>query len=66
MSTGLAVPHFIASLAMSRSFLVRWMPTFLGFPAGGALTTLLTGPVNAPLPAMHGGLLAGVVIGGAQ
>jgi hypothetical protein len=42
------------------------MPTFLGFPAGGALAMLLTGPVNAPLPALLGGLLAGAAIGGAQ
>jgi hypothetical protein len=66
MSTGLAVPHVFASRATSRSFLVRWTPTFLGFPAGGALTILLTGPVNAPLSALLGGLLAGAVIDGAQ
>jgi hypothetical protein len=66
MSTRLSMPRFSASLAMSRSFLLRWMPTFLGFPAGGALTILLTGPVDAPLPALLGGLLAGGVVGGAQ
>ncbi len=66
MSTRLSMPRFAASQAMSRSFLVRWMPTFLGFPAGGALTILLTGPVDAPLPALLGGLLAGGIVGGAQ
>ena len=66
MSTPLTMPRAFANRALSRSFLVRWLPTFLGFPAGGSLAMLLTGPVAAPLPALLGGLLAGAAIGGAQ
>ena len=66
MSTRLALPRTFTTHPLTRSFLLRWMPTFLGFPAGGALTMLLIGPVNAPLPALLGGMLAGVAIGGAQ
>lgn len=66
MSTRLAMPRMFANHPLSRSFLLRWMPTFLGFPAGGSLAMLLTGPVDAPVPALLGGLLAGAAIGGAQ
>lgn len=66
MSTRLAMPRAFTNSPLSRSFLLRWMPTFLGFPAGGALAIALTGPVNAPVPALLGGLLAGIVIGAAQ
>lgn len=66
MSTPLTMPRAFANRSLSRSLLVRWMPTFLGFPAGGSLAMLLTGPVDAPLPALLGGLLAGAAIGGAQ
>jgi len=66
MSTRLAMPRAFTNSPLSRSFLLRWMPTFLGFPAGGALAIALTGPVNAPVPALLGGLLSGIVIGGAQ
>lgn len=66
MSTRLAMPRVFSNRPLSRSFLFRWMPTFLGFPAGGALAIVLTGPVNAPVPALLGGLLAGIVIGAAQ
>ncbi|MDQ2655168.1 MAG: hypothetical protein M3Z20_19220 [Chloroflexota bacterium] len=37
MSTRLTMPRMFADHPMSRSLLLRWMPTFLGFPAGGAL-----------------------------
>ena len=66
MSSRLALPRLFSGLPPSRSFLLRWMPTFLGFPAGGSLAMVLTGPVNAPAPALAGGLLAGVAIGAAQ
>ena len=66
MSSRLAMPRVFSGRPLSRSFLLRWMPTFLGFPAGGALAMVLTGSVNAPLPALTGGLLAGVAIGAAQ
>ena len=66
MSSRLALPRLFSGLPPSRSFLLRWMPTFLGFPAGGSLAMVLTGPVDAPAPALAGGLLAGVAIGAAQ
>ncbi len=66
MSTRLALPRMFANYPLSRSFVLRWMPTFLGFPASGSLAMLLTGSVNAPLPALLGGLLAGAAIGSAQ
>lgn len=66
MSSRLATPRDIASHPLSHSFLLRWMPTFFGFPAGGTLAMLVTGQVDAPLPALAGGLLAGIAIGGAQ
>jgi hypothetical protein len=66
MSTRLTMPRTFADHPLSRSLLLRWMPTFIGFPTGGALAMLLTDPVNAPLPALLGGLLAGAAIGGAQ
>jgi hypothetical protein len=60
------MPRVFPGHPLSRSFLLRWMPTFLGFPAGGSLAMVLTGPVNAPVPALAGGLLSGIVIGAAQ
>ena len=54
MSSRLAMPNVFANRPLSRSFLLRWMPTFLGFPAGGSLAMVLTGPVNAPAPALAG------------
>ncbi|MFT4039982.1 MAG: hypothetical protein QM692_17520 [Thermomicrobiales bacterium] len=66
MSARLSLPRLFAPRATPRPFVVRWLPTFLGFPAGGTLAMLLTGPVDAPLPALLGGALAGAAIGGAQ
>jgi hypothetical protein len=43
-----------------------WLPTFLGFPLGGLLTSLTVGPVQTPLGALFGGLVSGAVIGLAQ
>jgi hypothetical protein len=44
----------------------RWLPTFLGFPIGGYIATQIVGPLNDPVSAAAGGLLAGAIIGGAQ
>jgi hypothetical protein len=43
-----------------------WLPTFLGFPLGGLLTSLMVGSVETPLEALLGGLLSGAVLGLAQ
>jgi hypothetical protein len=42
------------------------MTTFLAFPAGGLLARFVAGPLDDPVAALVGGLLAGTVIGGAQ
>lgn len=49
----------------SRTFL-RWLPTFLGFPAAGLLTVSTVGPLTSPGAGLLGGALAGTVVGGAQ
>lgn len=45
--------------------LVRWLPTFLGFPLGGLLAELV-GPVDGLGPALAGGAVTGVVLGAVQ
>jgi hypothetical protein len=47
-------------------FFVRWLPTFLGFPAGGFLAVQAVGTADGPITAAAAGLLAGAVIGTAQ
>jgi hypothetical protein len=44
---------------------VRWMPTFLGFPAGGFVAEVV-GRVDGPGPAIAGGAITGVVLGFVQ
>jgi len=44
---------------------VRWMPTFLGFPAGG-LVAEVVGRVDSPTPAIAGGAITGAILGFAQ
>jgi hypothetical protein len=45
---------------------MRWLPTFLAFPAGGLLAMAVIGSLDGPVSAAAGGLLAGAVIGAAQ
>ncbi len=42
-----------------------WMPTFLGFPAGGLLAEVV-GRVDSPAPAIAGGAITGAILGFAQ
>lgn len=44
---------------------LRWLPTFFGFPLGGLLAEVV-GPVDAPLPAMLGGAITGLILGAVQ
>ena len=44
---------------------LRWMPTFLGFPAGGFAAEIV-GRVDSPGPAIAGGAIAGAILGFAQ
>jgi hypothetical protein len=46
--------------------IVRWLPTFLGFPVGGWLAAQAVGSVRGPGTAALAGLIAGLVIGVAQ
>lgn len=50
----------------NRRFWLLWLPTFLGFPIGGLIASLLIGPVQTPLTALMGGAVAGTYIGLAQ
>ena len=50
----------------NRRFWLLWLPTFLGFPLGGLLASLLIGPVQTPLTALMGGAIAGTYFGLAQ
>lgn len=42
-----------------------WMPTFLGFPAGGFVAEVV-GRVDSPGPAIAGGAITGAIVGCAQ
>ncbi len=44
----------------------RWIPTFLAFPPSGLIVVETIGPINSVGTAAAGGLVAGLVIGGAQ
>jgi hypothetical protein len=50
----------------SRNFWLRWLPTFVGFIAGGAIAIAVTGPVTNVIAAVGGGAIAGAVIGAGQ
>jgi hypothetical protein len=45
---------------------LRWMPTFLGFPAGGLAAKLIIGRVDHLGAAVAGGAITGALIGVAQ
>jgi hypothetical protein len=45
---------------------MRWMPTFLGFPAGGLAAKLIIGRVDHLSAAVAGGAITGAFIGVAQ
>lgn len=50
----------------NKRFWPLWLPTFLGFPIGGLIASLLVGPVQTPFAALVGGAVAGTFIGLAQ
>ena len=57
-----------STVTQSRSWpkiALRWMPTFLGFPAGG-LVAEIAGRVDSPAPAIAGGAITGAILGFAQ
>jgi hypothetical protein len=50
----------------SKGLWLRWLPTFVGFIAGGAIASAVTGPVTTVIAALAGGAIAGAVIGAGQ
>src|SRR3954463_8722125 len=50
----------------SKSFWMRWLPTFLGFPVGGLIAMAVSGPVTSLTNGLIGGAVAGAVLGAAQ
>jgi hypothetical protein len=45
---------------------LRWLPTFFGFPLGGLAAELTSGPVDGPVAAVIGGLITGIILGAVQ
>jgi hypothetical protein len=45
---------------------LRWLPSFLGFPLGGLAAMLLIGPVTGVGSALAGGLVTGAILGAVQ
>jgi hypothetical protein len=45
---------------------LRWIPTFLGFPLGGLIADLISGPVDGLAAAIVGGLVTGIILGAVQ
>ena len=66
MTSITAVPAPTTSTPSTRRAIARWMISFLGFPLGGFVAWLLTGPVIDTTSAVTGGLLTGAVLGAAQ
>jgi hypothetical protein len=52
--------------ATAKGLWLRWLPTFLGFIAGGAIAIAVTGPVTSLTAALGGGAIAGAILGVAQ
>jgi hypothetical protein len=48
------------------SVVLRWMPTFIGFPAGGLAAKLVIGRVDNVGAAIIGGALSGAILGTVQ
>lgn len=46
--------------------ILRWIPSFLGFPLGGWLAFMLVGSADNPLTASSAGAIAGTLVGAAQ
>jgi hypothetical protein len=45
---------------------LRWLPTFFGFPLGGLVAELTSGPVDGLAAALVGGAITGVILGAIQ
>ncbi len=60
------VPTTLTHRSTWPNIALRWMPTFLGFPAGGFAAKLIVGRVDAIAPAIAGGAITGAILGFAQ
>ena len=56
----------VAPTTTWQRIVLRWMPTFLGFPAGGLAAKLIVGPIDSLGAALAGGAISGVALGIAQ
>jgi hypothetical protein len=65
-STGSAAAISLLDPRTALGLWLRWLPTFIGFIAGGALATAVSGSVTSVPAALAGGALAGAVIGAGQ
>ena len=61
-----AIPPTPTPAARWQRTVLRWMPTFLGFPAGGLAAKLIVGPIDSVGAALAGGAISGAALGIAQ
>jgi hypothetical protein len=59
-STKKAFYNFLMKMT---ELLIRWVPTFLAFPLGGAVAKLAFGGASTTLKSVGGGLIVGVTVG---
>jgi hypothetical protein len=60
------VPAPVVRPRTRRRAVLRWMISFAGFPLGGAVAFLVSGPVDDLAAALTGGLITGAVLGAVQ
>jgi hypothetical protein len=66
MSTQSPAVMSLLDPSTAKGLWLRWLPTFVGFIAGGAVAIAVTGPVTTLTAALGGGVLAGAVLGAGQ
>ena len=66
MSTRSSSAMSLLDSSTARGLWLRWLPTFVGFIAGGAIAIAVTSPVTTLTAALGGGAVAGAVLGAAQ
>lgn len=66
MSTRSPAAMSLLDPSTAKGLWLRWLPTFLGFPAGGLIAIAVLGPVTSLTTALLGGAVAGAVLGAAQ
>lgn len=66
MSTRTSSARSLFDPSTAKGLWLRWLPTFLGFPAGGFIALAVLGPVTSLTTALAGGAVAGAVLGAGQ